>query len=156
LSIYRDIVEILAEPNKKPDTARHGAEDDVEQHLEEELPVLEAHAIIDPRTVVVHVEYASITRRAVVASLRLEDMAYQAEAPFLLVRVIQKEAPRLVAFTPYQLEGTLPGSVSMVLKRHHTIMKVATVNASMYASLIAEPQHHQKQHYFGTSPDTRR
>lgn len=40
------------------------------------LAVVEAYAVIDPRTVVVHVEHAAPTGRAVVTSLWLEDVAH--------------------------------------------------------------------------------
>ena len=45
------------------------SQDDVEEEEHEEFPVAEPHAVGNPRTVVVHVQNASLAGRAVMASL---------------------------------------------------------------------------------------
>ena len=52
-----------------------------------------AYTVVDPRAVVVHVQYATVACRAVMASLRLEDIAHKAVASALVFRVTQMEAP---------------------------------------------------------------
>ena len=46
-----------------------------------------ADAVVDPGTVMVHVENAPVASRAMVASLRLEDVAHQAIATTLVLRI---------------------------------------------------------------------
>jgi hypothetical protein len=55
----------------------------VKQKLEEELSIVEADTIIDPRTVVIHVEDASIAYATVVCAIRLPYVAHLAIPPSL-------------------------------------------------------------------------
>lgn len=68
-------------------------EKEVEQELHEELPVVEANAVIDPRTVMVHIEHTDVADWAVMASLRLEGVTDQAISFTFRVLVSDVEAP---------------------------------------------------------------
>ena len=57
----------------------------VEHEQHEELPVPEAHAVTDPRAVVIHVEVTLFTGRAVVRPLWLESVTDHAVLPGNLV-----------------------------------------------------------------------
>lgn len=67
------------------------------EHINQEenkvLPVPKADAVVDPRAVMVHVEHASVASGAVMASLRLEDIAHEAVPPPFVFIVSQMEAP---------------------------------------------------------------
>jgi len=65
----------------------------VYQQQDEELTVPKADAVVDPWTVVVHVQHATVACRAVMAPLWFEDIAHQAIPPSLVLRVSQVEAP---------------------------------------------------------------
>ena len=67
--------------------------EDVYQEKEEELSIPKANAIVNPGAVVVHVEHAPTTRRAVMASLWLEDVAHETVAASLLLGITEMEAP---------------------------------------------------------------
>ena len=56
----------------------------VNEKKEELLAIPEADTVVNPRTVMVHVEHASIARRAVVATLWLEHVAHEAVATTLV------------------------------------------------------------------------
>jgi len=51
---------------------------DVKQQLDEELPVVEANTIVDPRAMMVHVEDAPVANAAVMHAVRLPDIAHLA------------------------------------------------------------------------------
>lgn len=58
---------------------------DVKKKEKEVLPVPKTDAIVDPRTVVVHIEHAPVASGAVVAPFRFENVAHQTiPAPFIL------------------------------------------------------------------------
>ena len=57
------------------------------------LPVPKTDAIVEPEAVVVHVEHAPVTRRAVVAPFRLKHVTHEAVATFLLSPLAILEAP---------------------------------------------------------------
>ena len=57
----------------------------------EVFPVVEANAVLNPRAMVVHRQHTPITHRAMMTSLRLEYMADQAVATFLLLGLIKIE-----------------------------------------------------------------
>ena len=56
----------------------HGAQEDVDEELEEELLVVVAYTVIDPRAVMVHSGNASLADRAVMAQGRLHRVALSA------------------------------------------------------------------------------
>lgn len=56
-----------------------------QQHKEFAVP--ESNAVVDPGAVMVHVQDTPITGRAVMASLRLENVAHQAVPPSFILRV---------------------------------------------------------------------
>ena len=60
------------------------------------LSVPEADAVVDPGTVVVHVEHTPVAGRAVVAPLRLEHIAHQAVPPPLVLIVPLMESLKLM------------------------------------------------------------
>ena len=70
-----------------------GGQLDVDEKQQEVLTVPEADAVVDPRAVMVHVEHASVAGGAVMAPLGLEDVAHEAVAATLVLRVSQVEAP---------------------------------------------------------------
>jgi len=65
----------------------------INQQEEEVLAVPKPNTIIDPGTVVVHIEHAAIANGAVVAALRLKDVAHEAVATAFLLWIAQMEAP---------------------------------------------------------------
>lgn len=85
--------------NDFAEVINHGEErdicdnEDVCEEQKEELAVPESHAVVYPRTMMIHVEYTPITGRAVMASLGLEDVAHQAIAPSFVLVITQVEAP---------------------------------------------------------------
>lgn len=65
----------------------------VYQEQEEVLPIPEAYAVVDPRTMMVHVKHAPVACGAVMASLRLENIAHEAVSTTLVLIVTQVKAP---------------------------------------------------------------
>lgn len=65
------------EIKKSEDNNIENGDIDVEKKEQEVLPVPEAHTIVDPRTVMVHIKHASVTCGTVMASLRFENIAHQ-------------------------------------------------------------------------------
>jgi len=55
----------------------------IKQELHEKLPIVEAHAVVDPRAVVIHIQDASVANAAVVATVRLPNIAHFAVPPSL-------------------------------------------------------------------------
>ena len=55
--------------------------------------IIGAHTIIDPRTVMVHVKYASITSRAMMTTFRLEHITHKAISASFVFIVTQVETP---------------------------------------------------------------
>ena len=70
-----------------------GDDEDIDEEEDEKFAVPKANAIVDPGAVVIHVQYASIARRAVMASLWLENVAHKAVASSFVLRVSQVESP---------------------------------------------------------------
>jgi hypothetical protein len=70
-----------------------GSEKDINKQQHEILAVPEAHTVVDPRAVMVHVEHTSVAHRAMVTSLWLEHVAHQAIPPTLVLWVSQVKAP---------------------------------------------------------------
>lgn len=64
----------------------------IRKKLNEELPVVEAHAVVDPRTVVIHVQDATVANTTVVCPVRLPDIAHFA-VPSSLGLITHVEAP---------------------------------------------------------------
>mmetsp|Transcript_15947 Transcript_15947/g.47884 ORF Transcript_15947/g.47884 Transcript_15947/m.47884 type:complete len:206 (+) Transcript_15947:67-684(+) len=64
----------------------------IAQQLDEELPVVEANAVVDPRAVVVHVQDAAIADAAMVGAVGLPDIAHLAVSSALGL-VTHVEAP---------------------------------------------------------------
>ena len=56
----------------------HGAQEDVDEELEEELLVVVAYTVIDPRAVMVHSGNATLADRTVMAQGRLHRVALSA------------------------------------------------------------------------------
>mmetsp|Transcript_94938 Transcript_94938/g.186270 ORF Transcript_94938/g.186270 Transcript_94938/m.186270 type:complete len:300 (+) Transcript_94938:65-964(+) len=54
---------------------------DVGEQLDEEFPVVETDAVVDPRTMVIHVQDAAVTNAAMVGAVRLPHVAHLAVAP---------------------------------------------------------------------------
>lgn len=65
----------------------------VYQEQQEVLPIPEAYAVVNPRTMVVHVKHAPVACRAVMASLGLENIAHEAVSTTLVLIVAQVKAP---------------------------------------------------------------
>ena len=93
---------------------KHGADikaecaDRVEQEQEEVLAVPEPHTVIDPGTVMIHVEYTTIAGRAVVTAIGLEHVAHQTVAFALYIRIAHVEAL-------FALSSPLPSILGLVL-----------------------------------------
>jgi hypothetical protein len=63
-----------------------GANQHVDQKQQEVLPVPKTHAVVDPGTVVVHIQNAPVAGRTVVAPFWLEDVAHQTvTSSFILI-----------------------------------------------------------------------
>lgn len=80
-------VEDLRSHSEESEPCRHV---DIEQKKQEELPVRETNAIAKPGTVMIHVEHASIAGRAVMSSLRFENMTNQTVSLLLLLGVFKE------------------------------------------------------------------
>lgn len=76
LYIYINYGRFRVQSNEQRCCCLNGGDNHVEQHLEKEFPVVEAYTVIDPGAVVVHVQYASITSRAMMTSFWLKDVAH--------------------------------------------------------------------------------
>ena len=63
-----DAYDFLGHADSFADDAKDEREDDIEEKEHEEFTIGKAYTVGDPGTVVVHVEYASLAGRAVVAS----------------------------------------------------------------------------------------
>ena len=70
-----------------------GREEDIDEQQHEVLAVPEAHTVVDPRAVMIHVEHTSVAHRAVVTPLWLEHVAHQAIPPALVFWIAQVKAP---------------------------------------------------------------
>ena len=70
-----------------------GHNEHVNEEQDEKFAVPKPNAIVDPGTVMVHVEDAAVAGGAVMAPLRLEDVAHEAVASSLVLRVTQVKAP---------------------------------------------------------------
>ena len=66
----------------------------INQQQQEELPVPKPDAIIDPRAVVVHIQHAPVASRAVMAPVRLKNIANEAIPSPLSLIIIQVKAPK--------------------------------------------------------------
>lgn len=85
----QDLVEIV----RHEDAGGVDDEQHVRQQQQELFSVPEAYAIINPGTMMVHVEDASVASGAVMAPFGLEDIAHQAIASALVLVVPEVEAP---------------------------------------------------------------
>ena len=65
----------------------------IKQQLHKELPIVEAYAVVHPRTVMIHVQHADITHRAVMTPLRLKSVTYQTVPLPLVLLITYVEAP---------------------------------------------------------------
>ena len=63
----------------------------VEQDQQEEFSIMESYAIINPGAVMIHIQNASVTHRAMMASLRFKYMTNQAISPLFDLDIIQME-----------------------------------------------------------------
>ena len=75
-------------------TSSVGDKKHIYEEEEELLAIPKANAVVNPRTVVVHVEHASVARRTVMATLWLEHIAHEAVATSLVFVVTQVETPK--------------------------------------------------------------
>ena len=82
---YRYVVERPVEGDAEQGGGVHRTDDGGEEKVEEVPLVGEADAVVDPRTVVVHLQAASIALGAVVAAGRLETLTGVAVLQVLLV-----------------------------------------------------------------------
>ena len=69
-------------------------DEDVNEEQYEKLAVPESNTVINPRTVMVHVEHTSVARRAMMASLWLENVTHQTITTTLILWVTKMEAPK--------------------------------------------------------------
>jgi hypothetical protein len=87
----------------------------IEQEEQEEFPIIESDAVVQPRTMMIHIKHTSVAGGTMMGSLRLEDMANQTVSSFLVLRLIQEES--LIVILKYvitQNRGTFPGSRNTV------------------------------------------
>lgn len=82
-----------------------GQQKSIDKQIQEKLPVPESNTVIDPGTVVVHVQHASITCRAMVATVGLENIADEAVAPPFGLVVTKVEAPKHGYLTRITVHG---------------------------------------------------
>jgi hypothetical protein len=76
------------------ETKSHVSHDeDIDEKKQEVLSVPETNAIVDPWAVVVHIQNASIAGGAVMASLRLENVAHETVSASLVLVIAEMEAP---------------------------------------------------------------
>ena len=69
-------------------------DEDVNEEQYEKLAVPESNTVVNPWTVMVHVQHTSVARRAMMASLWLENVTHQAVSSSLVFRIAQMEAPK--------------------------------------------------------------
>ena len=75
--------DFINKPKDRVDNRRHC----VEEQEHKIFPILEANAVVNPGAMMIHVEHASVTDRAVMASFRLEHVTDQT-VPFALHIII--------------------------------------------------------------------
>ena len=68
--------------------------ENIDQQQDKELAIPEANTVVDPRTMMVHVEHATATTRAMVTPLRLEDVAHQTVSSSLVFSITKMETPK--------------------------------------------------------------
>ena len=68
-------------------------DENIDEEEQEILAIPKADTIIDPRTVMVHVKYASITSRAMMTTFRLEHITHKAISASFVFIVTQVETP---------------------------------------------------------------
>ena len=68
-------------------------DENVHQQEQEVLAIPKAYTVVDPGAVMIHVEYASVARRAMMASLRLEHIAHKTVTTSFVLVVAKMEAP---------------------------------------------------------------
>jgi hypothetical protein len=99
----------------------------IEQQKEEELSVPEAHTIVYPWTMVIHIQNASIAGRTVMTSIRLEHIAHQAIALAFGIWVAHVEALELKSHTyPINRHAAWVGQDRLKERphqQHHKVMK---------------------------------
>lgn len=66
-------------------------QDNIEQHQNEELPIVETNTVVDPWAMVVHIEDATVADRTVVAPLRFEYVTNQTIPSLLVLRIVEVE-----------------------------------------------------------------
>lgn len=71
--------------------------------------VPEADAVVDPGTVVVHIEHAAVAGRAVVTPFGLEHIAHKTVPPPLVLRVALVEALKRLQHCKYPEDRNLAG-----------------------------------------------
>ena len=76
------------------DCGNPGHDEDIYQKEQEVFAIPEANAIVDPRTMVVHVQNTPIACRTVVASFGFEDVAHEAIPPTLVLVISKMESPK--------------------------------------------------------------
>ena len=81
----------------------------VNEEKNEEFAIPEANAVVDPRTVVVHVQHTPIARLTVMTSLRLENVAHKTVAAALDLRISHMEAPKDGHLTRLHRHGLVEG-----------------------------------------------
>ena len=82
----------MNQSKNKPYRDAHEQHPDVDDEEHKELAVVEAHAVVDPGAVVVHIQDAAVADGAVVRPIGFPDVAHLAVAPPLRL-VAHVEAP---------------------------------------------------------------
>jgi hypothetical protein len=81
------------DPIKFREVHVNGQNGSVDQKLHEKLSVVKADAVVNPRTMMVHVQHARVAHRAMVRALGLEGVANQAVSLSLVVVVPDVKSP---------------------------------------------------------------
>ena len=68
--------------------------ENVDQQQDKEFSIPEANTVVDPRTMMVHVEHTTATARAMVTPLRLEDVAHQTVSSSLMFCITKMKSPK--------------------------------------------------------------
>lgn len=90
----------LSQTDRFANDTKNEGQNDVEEEEHEELSVCKSHTVRDPGTVMVHIEHATLTGRAVVTPeylktlpFRFKTMAEEAVPSFTVISFFCKEAP---------------------------------------------------------------
>ena len=102
----------------------------VNEEENEEFAIPEADAVVDPGTVVVHVEHTPIARLAMMAPLRLENVAHQTVTTSFNFRIAHVESPKDGNLAGFHSHGLVEGP------DHHDEEEVEDAEEKKHAPIV--------------------